>query len=208
MAGGARALVTGSDAGFGRELAQQLADRGVELVPDGRGDGSVDGPVDMVVHADVDPVALEPRPLAATSPEDWHRRCEAVLRVAFDCARRAHGLLRPGGGLLVFVTPTVGITGAAELVPYATAIEGMRSLAKVAARQWGAVGIRVNCVAPAVELLTPAPGRLGPDVAEAALGDDRVGAAAVAGVIALLADDAVAVTGATVPVDGGVVMAP
>ena len=44
----------------------------------------------------------------------------------------------------------VGMAGAAELAPYAAAMEGVRVLAKSAARQWGADGIRVNAVSPGV----------------------------------------------------------
>jgi 3-oxoacyl-[acyl-carrier protein] reductase len=200
MATRTRALVMGRDAGFGRELARGLAALGVELADD--------GPVGLVVHADLDPRALEPQAVAATSLDDWQRRCEAVLWGAFETAKRAHGLLQPAGGLLVFVTPTIGMTGAAHLVPLATAIEGVRSLARVAARQWGPAGIRVNCVAPSVEAFARVDGRLGPDVAEPALGAGRVHAGSVAALVALLADERVAVTGATVAVDGGVVMTP
>jgi 3-oxoacyl-[acyl-carrier protein] reductase len=104
------------------------------------------------------------------------------------------------GGRLVLVTPTVGLTGAPELVPYATAVEGMRALAKSAARQWGGHGIAVNCVAPPIELVAGAASQ--PPVGGWALGH-------IAPVVALLAGEAAhSVTGTTITVDGGVVMAP
>jgi 3-oxoacyl-[acyl-carrier protein] reductase len=103
------------------------------------------------------------------------------------------------------VTPTAGLTGQAGLVPYVTAVEGIRAMAKSAARQWGRDRITVNCVAPPIELMVeghdaPAGGPLGR--APSARQD-------VAAAIALLAGDQAAfVTGATIVVDGGIVMAP
>ena len=96
------------------------------------------GPVDVVVH--VPTAGLERAPITATSSEDWVRRCETVLRDALTCSRAAFALLRGAGGLMVFVTPTLGMTGAAELVPYASAVEGMRAMAKSAAAEWGGAG--------------------------------------------------------------------
>ncbi len=196
---GRSAFVTGRESGFGRELALGLEDLGASI--------ATEPPLDLVVHADLDEAALQRQALAETAAEDWDRRCEAVLQAALQCAQSAFTALR-GRGLLVFVTPTVGITGAPELVPYAAAVEGIRALAKSAARQWGHHGIRVNCVAPPVELLAPDAGRLGPDVADRALADAPTVRDSVASVIALLAAPGSVVTGTTIVVDGGVVMAP
>jgi len=200
MTTGVRALVTGSESGFGRAVASALGDLGVELVHD--------DPVALVVHAAVDPVALEPRTLAETSAEDWQRSCDEVLRSALECAQDAYRRLHGSGGSLVFVTPTIGITGAAHLVAYAAAVEGVRALAKSAARQWGGARIRVNCVAPRAELLAPDAGPLSPDVAEPALAGVPADVGAVASAITLLAAEGIVVTGATIVVDGGVVMIP
>lgn len=159
----------------------------------------VDGPIDLCVHVVRDPDELAERPLAETARDEWDRRCDGVLRAAIDFAQEAYRLLAPrGGGRVVFVVPTLGMTGAAGLVPFATACEGIRSLAKSAARQWGADGVTVACVARHVA---------GPTVALASLpaptGDD------VAGVVRLLASaDAGPLTGATLVVDGGTVLVP
>lgn len=195
-------LVTGGSAGIGRDIALSLGGMGAAV-------SAVDGPIDSrsdaerafadaagsarvhsVVHALVDPDALVGAPLAATDEAAWDRRCEATLRTALWCCQAAFGVLAEGGGRVVLVTPTVGLTGAAGLAPYATAVEGMRALAKSAARQWRARGITVNCVAPPVNVMSPG----GRDVAQA--------------VALLLADPAHLMTGQTVVVDGGIVMAP
>ncbi len=167
------------------------------------------GPIDVFVHAVVDPAALVPAPLADTDAGTWDRRCEAVLRTALACLPAAFANLAGRGGRVVVVTPTVALTGAAGLVPYATAAEALRALAKSAARQWGEHGIAVNCVAPPVGLLAPSAAPSDPGIEAPALGRAPDGRADVAPVVALLAAaPAHFVTGATLVVDGGVVMAP
>jgi 3-oxoacyl-[acyl-carrier protein] reductase len=134
-----------------------------------------------------------------------------MLRAALHCCQAAGRELSERGGRLVLVTPTIALTGAAGLVPYATAVEGMRAMAKSAARQWGERGITVNCVAPPVELMAPARAAAPDGLALTAppLGREPDARADVAPVVALLAAEAAHfVTGATIPVDGGLVMAP
>jgi NAD(P)-dependent dehydrogenase (short-subunit alcohol dehydrogenase family) len=168
------------------------------------------GPLDTVVHASVDPDALVPGALADVADSDWDTRCEAPLRAALACAQAAFTQLQDRGGRLVFVTPTVALTGAAGLVPYTTALEGIRALAKSAARQWGRHAITVNCVAPPLELLA-ADGRGAPEptVGDPALGRAPDGRTDLAPVVPWLAGPGAGfVTGLTVTVDGGIVMAP
>lgn len=168
------------------------------------------GPLDAVVHAAVDGDALVAALIADTADADWERRCEAPLRAALACAQAAFMQWRERGGQLVFVTPTVSMTGAATLVPYTTALEGIRALAKSAARQWATCSITVNCVAPPLELLA-ADGRGAPEptVGVAAFGRVPDGRLDVAPVVAWLAGPAAGrVTGLTITVDGGIVMAP
>jgi NAD(P)-dependent dehydrogenase (short-subunit alcohol dehydrogenase family) len=167
------------------------------------------GPIDVVVHALVDSEALMPAALAHTDGDRWDRRCEAVLRAALACMPAAFECLTGRGGRVVLVTPTVALTGAAGLVPYVTAAEALRALAKSAARQWGEHGIAVNCVAPPVGLVAPSAASSDPAIEAPALGRAPDGRADVAPVVALLAAaPAHFVTGATVVVDGGIVMAP
>jgi 3-oxoacyl-[acyl-carrier protein] reductase len=209
-------LVLGRSPGFGAELARGLEDAGATVaLVDGSMESRVEAraafdeatptglSVDAVVHALIEPEALGAATLGDTDEASWDARGEAVLRRALWCAQAAYDSFDGRGGKLVFVTPTVGLTGGAGLVPYTTAVEGIRALAKSAARQWGANGIAVSCVAPPVELL----GASGPDVAATALGRLPDARGDVAPVIAMLLAGPF-VTGTTVVVDGGMVMAP
>ncbi|TML41561.1 MAG: SDR family oxidoreductase, partial [Actinobacteria bacterium] len=88
-----------------------------------------------------------------------------------------------------------------------------RLLAKSAARQWGRLGITVNCVAPAWQAMVP--GEAGPDqpgdpvsLADAALGPPDLESDVGGAVVAVASDEAGGLTGATLCLDGGVAMAP
>ena len=150
---------------------------------------------DVAVHVVATPASRTAQPIHETSETDWAARCDEPILAAIDAAQEAH---RRHASRLVFVVPALGMTGAADLAPLATASEGVRALARVAARQWGPDGMSVSCVAvrdggPIVH----------PQSLADATDDD------VAGVVALLAHElAFAATGATVVVDGGVVMNP
>jgi 3-oxoacyl-[acyl-carrier protein] reductase len=170
-------------------LTDALVALGAELV-------GADGAVDVVVHVvtgDLEEVAL-----ADVSAGGWEQRCHRPIIDALAAARSAHARMAGHGGRIVFVVPSFGLTGAAGLVPLATAVEGVRSLAKSAARQWGADRITVSCVARRVA---------GPEVAVPTFGPPTD--AEVAGAIALLASpESAGITGATLVVDGGTVLVP
>lgn len=217
MLAGRVVLVTGATSGFGTELALGLGDAGATVAvahaPIADRDDAArafadtaegSGPIDAVVHALADPDSLRPEPLAQTDAAGWDARGEGVVRSALWCFQAACDAFGERGGHIVVITPTVGLTGGAGLVPYATAVEGVRALVKSAARQWGERDIALNCVAPAVELLGSGQG---PEGAAPALGRAADVRADVAPVVAMLLAGPF-VTGATVVVDGGVVMAP
>ena len=160
-------------------------------------------PIDVAIYAPA--VAPDAQSIAETTEDEWDARGEAQLRAGLSMCQTAFAHLRARGGCIILVTPTAGLVGEAGFVPIATASAGLRSLAKVAARQWGEHGITVNCVAPSLALLgahVPAPVDP-PALGRAATVED------LARTIAVLASDAArSITGATIPVDGGVVMLP
>lgn len=199
-----RALVTGAGTAIGIATVRALQARDVEVVE------TFGTAVDLAVHADVSDDALKIRSLRDTDEGAWHRRCEQPIRAFVDWLQRVHPLVAPSHGTVVLVAPTVSQEGAAGLVPYATAVEAQRLLAKSAARQWAANGVTVLVVAPRLDALTPSP----IDAADALRTDPVLDARAyeadaVARVIALLTDPASrAMTGGTLAVDGGALMAP
>lgn len=167
------------------------------------------GALHGVVHAAIDPIAYERVAMRDVDDARWDAVWEQTLRRTLFVLQAAHARLRESGGAIVVVTPVVGMAGVAELAPYAAAVEGVRILAKGAARQWGAVGIRVNCLAPAPEHVP-----IGVTSGELALSSPALGGPGdpesdLAPVVAwLLGEDARFCTGQTLSVDGGVWMAP
>jgi 3-oxoacyl-[acyl-carrier protein] reductase len=181
------------------EIAQRLRAAGLDVV------GTFPDEFDALVHVP-DLTATIRTPVAALTEEEWDGRGEALLRVALHDCQRAHDAMRDRGGRIVLVTPTVGLVGAEGLAPFAMAVEGMRTLAKAAARQWGTLGITANCVAPSLDVFGirhDADGSVAPALGRVPTLDELV-----AVVVALLGAAGASVTGTTIPVDGGVVMAP
>jgi NAD(P)-dependent dehydrogenase (short-subunit alcohol dehydrogenase family) len=126
------------------------------------------------------------------------------------CMQAAFPHLRENGGSIVNLGSNTAIEGAPLFGAYAMAKEGIRGVSRVAAKEWGRFGIRVNVICPfgdspsAVEF-----NQAHPDAARAILrstalgrmGDcrDDIGRA----VAALVSDDLGYLTGATLMLDGG-----
>jgi 3-oxoacyl-[acyl-carrier protein] reductase len=206
-ADGRAALVAGASTMIGAAVARRLAADGFAVVSE-----VGDAALDVAVYAVVEPESLSPRPLVETDESTFARWCEAQMRDLLQWLQQVHAPVRDRAGTVVLVAPTVSQEGAAGLVPYATAVEGQRLMAKSAARQWASDGISVLIVAPRVEALVDDPRRLdGTDALrnEPALGPDSYGPGAVADVVSMVvAPDARVLSGATLPVDGGALMAP
>ena len=198
--------VTGAGSRLADGLAAGLTAAGANVLA---GLDHVSTGLDGVVHAAMPAIAYERVPFHEVDDERWDAVWEQTLREAIAVLQAGYRAMHERGGAFVVITPVVGMSGAAELGPYSAAVEGVRLLAKSAARQWGADRIRVNCLAPAPEhlpigvesgaLALSPPALGGPGDVEADLGP----------IVAwLLSDDAHFVTGVTLCADGGVWMAP
>lgn len=218
--------------GAGARLA--LLDRdatGLQAVVDELDQGSVKArgfEVDLAVPASVDQTAADAiawlgaldavvsnagvivsGPLAELSVEDWDLAFHVNTRAAWLLGRACHAALADGGGSMVIVASLAATAATGGMGAYSPSKAAARMLAIQLAREWGADGIRVNCVSPG----STATGLTSAIFADSAVREARAATIPlgrigqpedVADVIAfLIGPDARFVTGADVPVDGG-----
>lgn len=146
---------------------------------------------------------LDPTPIAAVdlTDEDFDRGFEQPMRALVAALIEAH---RAGSTRVVVVVPTTAMSGGADYLAAAAAAEAIRVTVKSAARQWGAVGMRVNAVAVH-------PGRFGIDTSRAgavAIAPPALASADPVPAIGFMCSDVNDATGTTLVVDGGEWMSP
>ncbi len=166
------------------------------------------GPVEVVVaNAGVTRDGL----IMRMSDDDVNAVIDTNLVGSLRVARRAaKGMLRLRRGRIVFVSSVVGLLGSAGQSNYAASKAGLVGLARSLARELGSRGITANVVAPGF-VDTEMTAVLGEDRKTEILGSVPLGRYAstdeIAGVVTFLAGDAAGyITGAVVPVDGGLGM--
>jgi NAD(P)-dependent dehydrogenase (short-subunit alcohol dehydrogenase family) len=213
-------LVTGGDRPLGAGLAKALRAEGAKVA---LLDGDLAnragaaravaaavaevGRPHALVHAAIEAAGLEAMPLVDVDDDRWWAVWEGTMRTSLWLCQAMHPHLAGNDGRVVFLTPTLSMSGAPGLAALATAVEGQRLLAKSAARQWGADGITVNCVAPSPELLGLAAGEMA--LSAPALGRAGDPEGDLGPIVAFLcAAGSHFLTGATLSADGGVWMAP
>ena len=87
-------------------------------------------------------------PILDTKFEDWQRVLAVNLNGPFLMTQAAVPLLREGGGAVVNITSISGLRASTLRVAYGTSKAGLAHLTKQQAAEFGAIGIRVNAIAP------------------------------------------------------------
>ncbi|EME50975.1 MULTISPECIES: 3-oxoacyl-ACP reductase FabG1 [Rhodococcus] len=227
-------LVTGGNRGIGLAVARRLQADGHKVAVTHRGSGapeglfgvrcdvtdsdSVDaafkaveehqGPVEVLVaNAGITDDTL----LMRMTEDQFTKVVDANLTGAFRCAKRANrAMLRGRWGRMIFLGSVVGMAGQAGQINYASSKAGVIGLARSVTRELGSRSITANVVAPGF-IETDMTAELSDDVRDTAkkfIPLQRLGKPEdVAAVVSFLAsDDSAYVSGAVIPVDGGLGM--
>jgi 3-oxoacyl-[acyl-carrier protein] reductase len=166
------------------------------------------GPVEVLVaNAGVTRDGL----LMRMSDDDFDSVVNTNLAGAFRCARRASkGMIKLRKGRIVFISSVVGLYGSAGQANYAASKSGLVGLARSISRELGGRGITANVVAPGF-IETDMTAELTAELRKTYLAGVPAGRFAsadeVAAVVRFIASqDAAYITGAVIPVDGGLGM--
>jgi NAD(P)-dependent dehydrogenase (short-subunit alcohol dehydrogenase family) len=227
-------LVTGGNRGIGLAIARTFAAQGDRVAVTHRGSGAPEGlfgvRCDVTLPDEVDAgfaaVEAEQGPvevlvsnagttddtlLLRMSEEQFTRVLDANLTGAYRVAKRAAGkMLRARWGRMVFISSVVALTGGAGQVNYASSKAGLIGMARSLARELGSRNITVNVVLPGfvqTDMTAVLPEEHKAEIkAQVPLGR-FASTDELAGVVTFLASDAAAyITGAVIPVDGGLGM--
>jgi len=227
-------LITGGNRGIGRAIAEAFIAQGDRVAVTTRSGGAPAGALE--IKADItDPADIEAAFAAAEdahgpveilvanagitadtlllrmSEEDWSSVIDTNLTGSFRLAKRASkSMLRLKRGRIIFISSVVGMLGSPGQVNYAASKAGLVGMARSIARELGSRSITANVVAP---------GYVETDMTSVLTDDQKDGIRAqiplgryarpeeVAAAVTWLADPASAyVTGAVIPVDGGLGM--
>ena len=166
------------------------------------------GPVEVVVaNAGITRDTL----LLRMSEEDFTDVIDTNLTGAFRVVKRASkGMLKARFGRIILVSSVVGLLGSAGQVNYSASKSGLVGLARSVTRELGSRGITANVVAPGfieTDMTAELPEQQQADYRKSIPAGRFATAEEVAKVIAWLAsDDAGYISGAVIPVDGGLGM--
>jgi 3-oxoacyl-[acyl-carrier protein] reductase len=228
------ALITGGNRGIGLAIANKFKDDGYQVVVTHRSDNSPTGfegvimdvtdsesvnsaiasiekkygRIDVLVaNAGITKDGLVMRMSDADFDSVIDTNLNGAFRVARACTR---GMMKQKSGRMIFIGSVVGMLGSAGQVNYAATKSGLIGMARSFARELGSRGITANVVAPGfVDTDMTAvleENRKAEIVAAVPLGRFCT-ADEIAGVVAFLASpEAAYISGAVIPVDGGLGM--
>ena len=227
-------LVTGGNRGIGFAIAAEFVARGHRVAVTARSGGGPAG--SMTVRADVTDAASVDAAFTAVeaelgpvevlvanagitkdtllmrmSEEDFTSVIDTNLSGAFRVVKRASkGMLKARFGRIVLVSSVVGLLGSAGQVNYAASKSGLVGLARSLTRELGSRNITANVVAPGfieTEMTAVLPAEQQEEYRTSIPAGRFATPEEVARVIVWLAsDEAAYISGAVIPVDGGLGM--
>jgi len=227
-------LVTGGNRGIGLAIARAFAKQGDRVAVTHRGSGAPDGlfgvqcditdsaAVDAAfaaVEAELGPVEVlvanagitDDALLLRMSEEQFERVVNTNLTGAFRCVKRSSAkMLRARWGRIILISSVVGLYGGPGQVNYAASKAGLVGMARSITREVGGRNITANVIAPGfidTEMTDVLPEARKSEIIKAIPAGrlahpDEVAAAAVF----LAGDGAAYISGAIIPVDGGLGM--
>jgi len=231
---GRSVLVTGGNRGIGLAIARRLAADGDSVTVTSRSGEPVEDLA--VVRCDVQDAASVDAAFAATeagqgpvevlvanagvtrdqllalmSEDDFCAVLDTNLTGAYRVAKRAvRGMMKMRRGRLIFISSVVGLYGSAGQANYAASKAGLVGLARSLARELGSRGITANVIAPGFvdsDMTADLPEARKAAIMAAIPLARYASAQEVAATVAFLAgQDAAYITGAVIPVDGGLGM--
>ena len=227
-------LVTGGNRGIGLAIAQAFVKQGDRVAITHRGSGAPEGMLGVhcditdsgqvdaafgTIEAELGPVEVlvanagitDDTLLLRMSEDQFTRVLDTNLTGAFRVAKRASSkMLRAKWGRMIFISSVVGLAGGAGQVNYAASKAGLVGVARSITRELGSRNITANVVAPGfidtdmTEALTEARRK---EILAAIPAGRLAQPDEVASVVAWLAGDAAGyISGAVIPVDGGLGM--
>jgi 3-oxoacyl-[acyl-carrier protein] reductase len=231
---GRSVLVTGGNRGIGLAIARAFAAQGDQVAVTHRGSGAPDGLFGVkcdvtdsgsveaaftAVEAEHGPVEIlvanagitDDTLLLRMTEDQFTRVLDANLTGSYRVAKRAAAkMLRARRGRLIFISSVVGLSGSAGQVNYAASKAGLVGMARSIARELGSRSITANVVAPGfvdTDMTAALPEERKKEILASVPLGRYASPEEVAGVVTWLASDAGAyVTGAVIPVDGGLGM--
>ena len=227
-------LITGGNRGIGKAIAEEFVALGHRVAVTARSGKGPEGT--LTVHADVTDAASLDAAFSAVeeqygpvevivanagitrdllllrmTEEDFTDVIDTNLTGAFRLVKRASkGMIKARFGRIILVSSVVGLLGSAGQINYSASKSGLIGLARSVTRELGSRGITANVIAPGfieTDMTAELPEQTQAAYKKSIPAGRFATPSEVAKVITWLAsDDAAYISGAVIPVDGGLGM--